>query len=680
VAVEPELIRNVCLIGHRGSGKTALGEAMLGLASGRQGPQGNVLDYAEEEVERGMTLGMSVAHLEWKGRQINLIDTPGDGGFIADAFVAQRVADCAVLVVHAQDPIQVVTERVWRRGEKEDIPHIVVVNHLDRERTDFASVVEQLRNRFGQAVMPLNLPIGREGDLKGVYGLLSGTAFVDGQQTSEVPDGMEEEVEIARIQMLETIAESDDTLLEKYLEGEELTTEEMFEGIRKGIADGLIIPVLAASVEKMIGVDRVLDVIAGSAPSPVDRSRWMTEEAKEVPCNPDGPFAAYVFKTYVDPFAGRLSVMRVVSGRCRSDESLTNPRTGASERLGGISHLMGKERVNVDEAVAGDVIAVAKLRDTHTLDTLCRPEAPMVFAPVELPEPTTAFAVGAKTRGEEEKVFEAIRKVADEDPSLKLERSENTGEDILSGLAQMHVEFAIERIARRYGVEVDARAPKVPFKETISGVAQAQGRYKKQTGGRGQFGDARIELSPLPRGSGFEFEDAIVGGAIPRQFIPAVEKGIIEAMQEGALAGCPVVDVKVKLYDGAFHSVDSSEMAFKVAGSMAFKNAFSQAHPVLLEPYVKVEVLAPTELVGEIMGDLSGRRGRPMGIEQHGERQVVQAEVPQVEMLTYARDLRSITGGRANFHVEFGHYEEVPPNLVEKVLAANGTEVEEKVG
>ena len=680
MAIEPESIRNVCLIGHRGSGKTALGEAMLGLASGRQGPAaGNVLDYAEEEVERGMTLGMSAAHLEWKGRQINLLDTPGDGGFIADAFVAQRVADCAVLVVHAQDPIQVVTERVWRRGEKEDIPHIVVVNHLDRERTDFNDVVEQLRDRFGQAVVPLNLPIGNEGGLKGVYGLLSGIAFVDGQQTNEVPDGMEEEIEIARIQMLETIAESDDTLLEKYLEGEELTTQEMFEGIRKGIADGLIIPVLAASVEKMIGVDRVLDVVAGSAPSPVDRSRWTTEEGEEVTCDPDGPFAAYAFKTYVDPYAGRLSVLRVVSGRCRSDEALTNPRSGSAERLGGISHLMGKERINVDEAVAGDVIAVAKLRDTHTFDTLSRPEAPIGFAPVELPEPTTAFAVGAKTRGEEEKVFEAIRRVADEDPSLSLGRSEDTGEDILSGLAQMHVEFAIERIARRYGVEVDARAPKVPFKETVSGTAQAQGRYKKQTGGRGQFGDARIELSPLPRGSGFEFEDGIVGGAIPRQFIPAVEKGIIEAMYEGSLAGCPVVDVKVRLYDGAFHSVDSSEAAFKVAGSMAFKSAFAQANPVLLEPYVKVEVLAPTELVGDIMGDLSGRRGRPMGIEQRGERQVVQAEVPQVEMLTYARDLRSITGGRANFHVEFGHYEEVPPNLVDKVLAANETKVEEKV-
>jgi elongation factor G len=680
MAVEPESIRNVCLIGHRGSGKTALGEAMLGLASGRQGPAaGNVLDYAEEEIEREMTLGMSVAHLEWKGSQVNLLDTPGDGGFIADAFVAQRVADCAVLVVHAQDPIQVVTERVWRRGEKEDIPHIVVVNHLDRERTDFGDVVEQLRDRFGQAVVPLNLPIGKEGGLKGVYGLLSGTAFVDGQQTNEVPDGMEEEVEVARIQMLETIAESDDTLLEKYLEGEELTTQEMFEGIRKGIADGLIIPVLAASVEKMIGVDRVLDVIAGSAPSPVDRSRWTTEEGEEIPCDPDGPFAAYAFKTYVDPYAGRLSVLRVVSGRCRSDEALINPRTGSAERLGGISHLMGKERANVDEAVAGDVIAVAKLRDTHTFDTLSRPEAQMVFAPVELPEPTTAFAVGAKTRGEEEKVFEAIRKVVDEDPSLSLGRSEDTGEDILSGLAQMHVEFAIERIARRYGVEVEARAPKVPFKETISGTAQAQGRYKKQTGGRGQFGDARIELSPLPRGSGFEFENGIVGGAIPRQFIPAVEKGIVEAMQEGALAGCPIVDVKVRLYDGAFHSVDSSEAAFKVAGSMAFKSAFAQANPVLLEPYVKVEVLAPTELVGDVMGDLSGRRGRPMGIEQRGERQVVQAEVPQVEILTYARDLRSITGGRANFHVEFGHYEEVPPNLVEKILAANETEVEEKV-
>ena len=679
MAVEPVMIRNVCLIGHRGSGKTALGEAMLGLASGRKGAQGSILDQAEEEAEREMTLGMGVAHLEWKGRHVNVLDTPGDGGFIADAFIAQRAADCAILVVHAQDPIQVVTERVWRRGEKEGIPHIIAVNHLDRERTDFSAVVEQLRERFGMAVVPLNLPIGRESGLRGVYGLLSGTSFVDGQQTTEIPAGMEEEVEEAKVQVLETIAESDDTLLEKYLEGEELTTEEAFEGLRRGIADGVIIPVLATSVEKMIGVDRVLDVIAGSAPSPADHSRWTTEDGEEVPCDPDGPFAAYVFKTYVDPFAGRLSVLRIVSGRCRSDEALTNPRTGSAERLGGISHLLGKERISVNEAVAGDIVAVAKLKDTHTFDTLCRPEAPIVLAPVTLPEPTTAFAVGAKTRGEEEKVFEAIRRVIDEDPSLKLERAEDTGEDILSGLAQMHVEFALERIARRYGVEVEARAPKVPFRETISGTAQAQGRYKKQTGGRGQFGDARIEVSPLPRGVGFEFEDAIVGGAIPRQFIPAVEKGIFEALREGPIAGYPVMDVKVRLYDGAFHSVDSSEMAFKVAGSMAFKNAVAQARPVLLEPYVKVEVLAPAELVGEIMGDLSGRRGRPMGIEQRSDRQLIQAEVPQIEMLTYARDLRSITGGRANFHVEFAHYEEVPPNLVEKVLAANETEVVEKV-
>jgi elongation factor G len=680
MAVEPELVRNVCLIGHRGSGKTALAEAMLGLVSGRRGTAGNVLDQAEEEVERGMTLGMNVAHLEWKGRQINILDTPGEGGFIADAFIAQRAADCAILIVHAQDPIQVVTERVWRRGEKEDIPHMVVVNHLDRERTDFSAVVVQLRERFGQAVVPLNLPIGTAEGLKGVYGLLSGTAFVNGQQAKEVPAEMEGEVEEAKVQLFEAIAESDDTLLEKYLEGEEISPEEAFEGLRRGISDGVIIPVLATSVEKMVGVDRLLEVIAGSAPSPADRSRWLTEDGQEVLCDPDGPFAAYVFKTYVDPFAGRLSVLRVISGRCRSDEALTNPRTGSAERLGAISHLLGKERVPVDEAVAGDIIAVAKLKDTHTFDTLCRPNATIVFPPVELPEPTTAFAVGAKTRGEEEKVFESIKKVIDEDPSLKLERSEDTEEDILSGLAQIHVELAIERIARRYGVEVDARPPKVPLKETIAGSSQAQGRYKKQTGGRGQFGDARIELSPLPRGAGFEFEDAIVGGVIPRQFIPAVEKGIQEAMQEGPIAGYPVVDVKVRLYDGAFHSVDSSEMAFKVAGSMAFKNAVEKARPVVLEPYVKVEVLAPTELVGEIMGDLSGRRGRPMGIEQRGERQVVQAEVPQVEMLTYARDLRSISGGRANFHVEFSHYEEVPPNLVEKVLAANDTEVAEKVG
>ena len=387
----------------------------------------------KEEAEHGMTLGMSVATLGWKGRQVNLIDTPGDGGFIADAFVAQRVADCAVLVVHAQDPVQVVTERVWRRGEKEGIPHIVVVNHLDRERTDFGQVVEQLREKFGGAIVPLNLPIGREGELKGIYGLLSGIAFVDGQQSPEIPEGMEEEVDAARVQLFEAIAESDDTLLEKYLEGEEFTTEEAFEGIRKGIADGLIIPVLAASAERMIGVDRVLDVIAGSAPSPADVSRWISEDAQEVACDPDGPFSAYVFKTYVDPFAGRVSALRVVSGRCRSDEALVNPRTGSSERLGGIAHLFGKEREATDEAVAGDIIAVTKLKDTNTFDTLCKPEVQTTYPPVELPESTTAFAVGGKAHGEEEKVFEAIRRVVDEDPSLVLERSESTGEDVLSG-------------------------------------------------------------------------------------------------------------------------------------------------------------------------------------------------------------------------------------------------------
>src|SRR5918998_2839321 len=443
MAIEPESIRNVCLIGHRGSGKTALGEAMLGVASGRTGPQGNVLDFAEEEIERSMTIGMSVAQFEWKGRQINLLDTPGDGGFIADAFVGQRVADCAILVVHAQDPIQVVTERVWRRGEKENIPHLVVVNHLDRERTDFATVVEQLRDRFGQAVVPLNLPIGREGDFKGVYGLVSGTAYVDGRQTNEIPVGMASEGEEAKVRLLETIAESDDTLLEKYLEGEELSPEEMFEGLRRGIADGVIIPVLATSAEKMLGVDRVLDVIAGSAPNPVDRCRWTNEDGEEVSCNEEGPFAAYVFKTYVDPYAGRLSVLRIVSGRCRSDESLTTPRTGSSERLGGISHLVGKERNSVSEAVAGDIIAVAKLRDTATFDTLSKPEKPMTFEPVDLPEPTSAFAVGAKAHGEEENVFEAIKRIVDEDPSLRLERSEATGEDILAGLTQMHVELAL---------------------------------------------------------------------------------------------------------------------------------------------------------------------------------------------------------------------------------------------
>lgn len=683
MAAEPETIRNVCLIGHRGSGKTLLGEAMIGLAAGRAPGgrvAGGVLDSAEEEIERGMTLGMGIASLEWKGRRINLLDTPGDGGFIGDAFVAQRVADCAVLVVHAQDPVQVVTERVWRRGEKEGIPHVVVVNHLDRERADFGETVEALRERFGQSIVPLNLPIGQGEDFRGIYGLLSGLAFVDGEQSAEIPESMEEEVDLAKVRLFEAIAESDDTLLEKYLADEEFTTEEAFEAIKKGIADGLIIPVVASSAERGIGVDRLLDVIAGSAPSPADRSRWVSAEGEEIACDPEGPFSAYAFKTYVDPFAGRVTALRVVSGRCRSDEALVNPRTGGAERLGGVAHLHGRERLPTDEAVAGDIIAVAKLRDVQTFDTLCRADRAVVYPPVELPEPTAAYAVSAESRGEEEKVFEALRRVADEDPSLALTRSESTGEDLLQGLAPLHLDFALERARRRYGAGIEAHAPKVPFQETITRSASAQGRYKKQSGGRGQFGDCHIEVSPLERGAGFEFVDEIVGGAIPRQYIPAVEKGVLEAMAEGVVAGYPVVDVRVRLYDGSFHSVDSSEMAFKVAGSMAFKNAVANAGPVLLEPFQRIEVLAPTELVGDIMGDLSGRRGRPLGIEQRGERQVVRAEVPQASLRDYARELRAITGGRANFHVEPAHYEEVPENLVEKVLAANAEAETQKVG
>jgi elongation factor G len=683
MAVESETIRNVCLIGHRGSGKTLLGEGMISLASGRE-PGGRVgsgvFDSAEEETERGMTLGMGIASLEWKGRGINLLDTPGDGGFIGDAFVAQRVADCAVLVVHAQDPVQVVTERVWRRGEKEGIPHVVVVNHLDRERADFGAVVDELRERFGGSIVPLNLPIGKGEELRGIYGLLSGLAFVDGEQTNEVPEGMEDEVDAAKMQLFEAIAENDDTLLEKYLTDEEFTTEEAFDAIKRGIADGLIIPVVAASAERGIGVDRLLDVIAGSAPSPADRSRWISAEGEEVACDPDGPFSAYAFKTYVDPFAGRITALRVVSGRCRSDEALVNPRTGSAERLGSVAHLHGKERVSTDEAVAGDIVAVAKLRDVQTFDTLCRADQSVVYPPVELPEPTAAYAVSAESRGEEEKVFEALRRVADEDPSLALSRSDSTGEDLLHGLAPLHLEFALERARRRYGAGIEARAPKVPFEETITGTSSAQGRYKKQSGGRGQFGDCHIEVSPLERGAGFDFVDEIVGGAIPRQYIPAVEKGVLEAMAEGVVAGYPVVDVRVRLYDGSFHSVDSSEMAFKVAASMAFKNAVADAGPVLLEPFQMIEVLAPTELVGDVMGDLSGRRGRPLGIEQRGERQVVQAEVPQASLRDYARELRAITGGKANFHVEPAHYEEVPENLVEKVLTVNAEAEKEKVG
>jgi elongation factor G len=682
--VDAAKIRNVAVVGHRGAGKTSLVEALL-FTSGAKSRLGSVMDgtttmdHDEDEIKRQMTISVGLAHLEWGQHKINLLDTPGEASFISEALGALPVVETAVVVVNAVTKVEVQTERVWKRARDLGLARVAAVNMMDRERADFGEVLEALKKRFGDEVVAIALPIGKEGEFKGLVDLLtmkayaySGTAARGSE--GEIPSEMEAAAKKAREALVDRVAEADDAILEKYLDGQELTAQEITTALKAALMTGAVSPALPVVSTKNVGVDRLLELVT-ACPSPLDNGARsvLTGSAgtEEMTLTPDagGPTALFVFKTIYDQFSGRVNLARILSGKISTDTQLLNVRAGEKERTGNILLVQGKETKAIEQAAAGDIVALAKLKEASTGDTLTDPAHPMRFPKFEFAPPAISFAITPRTRGDEEKVSNGLKRLAEEDPAMELRFDPQTKEMLISGTSQVHVEVLLDKLKRRFGAEVELHPPQVPYRETIRRKASAQGRHKKQTGGRGQFGDCWIEVEPRPRGEGYVFEDAIFGGSIPRNFIPAVEKGIVEAMEQGVVAGCPVVDVKVKLYDGSYHSVDSSELAFKLAGGLAWNKAMTEAGPVLLEPVMNVEVMAPEENMGDIMGDLSSRRGRPQGSETLGEMHVIRAQVPLAEMLTYAPQLRSITAGRGSFTLELDHYEEVPAHLAEKIAA-----------
>ena len=676
---DPGKIRNIALVGHRGTGKTSLLEAML-YRSGVINRLGTVQDgttvsdFDDDERKRQLSLSASLAAIERKGVLYNLIDTPGDSSFLADTIAALRVVETALVVVNTVNGVEVQTERLWARAEERGVARVVFCNMLDRERADFDAAVTALRVAFGQQVVAVHLPIGSEHAFKGVVDLLAMKAYtVEGDKVSvgDVPADLADKAADMRDKLTEAVAETDDALIEKYLEGQDIGTAELQAAFARAVKQACLFPVAAGSATHLAGVDALLELLA-SLPAPADLSAPAASSPDGSPvalvCDPGKPAAALVFKTLADQFSGRISVFRVFQGTVKSDSAVTVARGGHKERLGQLLKPQGKEQKPIGALVAGDIGAVAKLKDVLTGDTLCAEGSSVSLAPFAFPAPLMSQAVTAKSKGDEDKVISALRRLTEEDPMMQVQRDTQTGEMIVSGMSQVHIEVISDRVKRRFGVEVDLHPPRVPYRETIKLASKAQGRHKKQTGGRGQFGDTWIELQPLTRGEGFEFVDKIVGGVIPRNFIPAVEKGIVEAMHEGYLAGFPVVDFRAILYDGSHHPVDSSEMAFKIAGSLGFKKAMDKAQPVLLEPIMSVDVTVPEENVGDIMGDLNSRRGRVLGTNPRGHYAVINAEVPLAEMLSYAPVLTSMTGGRGEYAMEFLRYEEVPAHLATKII------------
>jgi elongation factor G len=681
--VDPAKIRNVAVVGHRGAGKTSLIEALL-FTAGAKNRLGTIMDgttttdHDEDEIKRQMTISAALAHADWAGHKINLIDTPGEASFISESIASLPVVETALVAVNAVTKVEVQTERMWKRAKEMGVSRVVAVNMMDRERAYFGEALSAIQGRFGDEAVAIALPIGEEMEFHGIVDLVNMKAYTyagGAAKSTEgaIPPELQDSVDEAREKLVDRVAEADDALLEKYLEGGELSTDEIKGALKAALANGTIAPVIPVSATRNIGFDRLLDLLL-SAPSPLDkgeRTAFAGAGTDEVKLTTDAkaPTVLFVFKTIYDQFSGRVNLVRLFSGKISTDTQLLNSRTGEKERTGNILLMQGKETKAIEEAGAGDIVALAKLKDTGTGDTLSDPARPVHLARYEFPPAAISFAITPRTRGDEEKVSNGLKRLGEEDPAMELRFDPQTKEMIISGTSQVHVEVILDKLKRRFGVEVDLHPPQVPYRETIRKKANAQGRHKKQTGGRGQFGDCWIEVEPLPRGEGYQFEDAIFGGAIPRNFIPAVEKGIVEAMEHGVIAGYPVVDVKVKLYDGSYHTVDSSELAFKLAGSLAWNKAMTEAMPVLLEPVVNVEVIAPEENMGDIMGDLSSRRGRPQGSETMGEMHVIRAQVPLAEMLTYAPQLRSMTAGRGSFTIEFDHYEEVPAHLVDKIVA-----------
>ena len=682
---DPARLRNVAVLGHRGSGKTSLVEAMLFAAGGttrlgRVADGTTVCDYDEDEQRRGMSIAAYLCHLEWTGHKANLIDTPGEPSFHGDTLAALRAVDSVLMVVNATAGVEVQTERLWARAAELGLSRAFAVNMLDRERGDFGAVMTALTDLAPGAVA-IQIPIGRESGFAGVVNLVSMTAttYADGAPhgtTGPIPGELAGEAQAAREHLIDVVAENDDALIEKYLEGQEISTGELIEALLSGVAEGRLSPVVCVAGASGIGVDRLLDLITEALPSPVRAGAPEAVDpetgdpvALEVSAT-DAPAVALCFKTLADQFSGRISLLRVFSGTLAGDSHATCVRSGAKERIGQLFTLQGKEHVALTEIGPGDIGAVAKLKDVATGDVMTTGETGVAFAPFALPPPIMSFAVTAHDLSDEDKLNSSLRRMRDEDPTLDVHHDEQTGDLILAGLSQMHVEVIAGRIERRFGVAMDLAPPHVPYRETITGTADAEGKHKKQSGGRGQYADCRLRVEPLPRGSGFEFVDKIVGGAVPRAFIPAVEKGVIEALGAGEIAGYPVVDVRVTLYDGKHHPVDSSEMAFKIAGALGVRTALAAAHPVLLEPVMTVEITTPSVHVGDVMGDLNARRGHPLGMEARGHDEIVRAEVPMAEMLQYAPDLRAMTGGRGDYTMEFDHYAQVPPHLAGKAASA----------
>ncbi len=689
-------IRNVAVVGHGGAGKTQLIAALLYTAGatprlGRVDDGTTVTDYDDEEIARKHTLSASLAWAEWNKTKINFIDTPGMGNFLSDARAGLRVADAAVVVVDAVAGVEVQTEKVWAEADALGLPRLVVVNRLDRERSSLDRTLASVRESLSRTIIPVQLPLGEERGFAGVVDLVGMKAWTfasdgSGKATEgPVPFELSERAGTAREQLIEMVAEADDALMERFFEAGTLTQDELLDGLRKAVLTGKVAPLLCASGLANIGTSTLLDALVGYVPSPVDRPFTATDtkskaEVTRTPA-PTDPYTAFVWKTVADPFAGRITLFRIMTGTLKADTSVHNLTRDAAERIGHLTVMQGKTPTNVPELKAGDIGAVAKLKDTLTNDTLSE-KGGLAIPPIGFPEPVLSYAIEPKTRGDEDKISTAMHRLEEEDPTIRYARDPQTKELLLSGQGQLHIEVTVAKLKRRFGVEVNLKPPRIPYRETITVPVEAHGRHKKQTGGHGQFGDCKIRMEPMARGSDFEFADDIFGGSIPRQFVPAVEKGIQDSRMRGYLAGYPVVDFKVTVFDGSYHQVDSNEMSFKMAGSLAFKDGMSRARPTILEPVMTVEIYAPSDYAGDLMGDLNGRRGRISGMDTRGATTVIRAQVPMAEMLTYEQQLTSATGGRGSYHMEYSHYEEVPSHQQQKIIAAAkaeraGVEVEE---
>lgn len=671
-------IRNIAVVGHGSSGKTSLTSALLfdaGVTTRfTKVDKGNtVTDYDPDEIERCISINSALCHLEWKDHKLNILDCPGYTNFLWDTRASLRAVDAGILIVCGVAGVEVGTEKVWDMFEEFGLPSLIVINKLDRENSNYARTLDSIHEFFGRQAVPVQIPIGAEANFRGVVDLISKKAYEFEKDESgkmneiEIPEELKAEAEKKIEELTEMVAENDEKLMEKYFENGELSSEELISGLKKSIVDRQFFPVFVVSALANMGIPPLLDGVINYLPSPLFRDEILGEEGSVKPLQNE-PFSALVFKTLSDPYTGRISLLRVFSGKVNPDAVIYNSSKDTNEKLGGLFFLQGKEQIPAGQAKAGDLVATAKLKETSTGDTLCTKGANIRFRPIRFPEPSISFAIQPKTRADEDRISQAVHRITDEDPTARIERDPETNELIISGNGQLHVEIITNRLQKRFNVNVNLKPPKIPYKETVKGKSDVQGKYKKQTGGRGQYGDVYIKVEPLPKGTDFEFEDKIFGGSIPKNYIPSIEKGILEARKKGVIAGYPVIDFKVILYDGSYHDVDSSDIAFKIAASMAFKKGMKAAKPTILEPIMSAEIYTPESYMGDIMGNLNGRRGKVQGMEQKGNMRIVKALVPMAEMLDFEPTLTSITGGRGSFLMEFSHYEEVPGPLQQKII------------